>query len=346
MWFFGNKDISEANIRDILKKNGVLENQILSVKIEKNDVKIIIDASLIDDSRNVQKEIEDNLAKKVRGRKIFVVMTSNRPFDKMGEVLGNDNIRKNIKKVIAVASGKGGVGKSTVAINIACALSKQGLKVGLMDADIYGPSVPKLAGISEKKPEKGDEKLMKPLEEFGIKFMSMGFLIEENNAVIWKGPKIQGAVIQMVRDVEWGELDVLVVDTPPGTGDVPLTLSQKIGIDGVVMVSTPQDIAMIDTKKAIDLFEKLEVPILGIIENMSIYICPECGHEEHIFGSYGVKNEAKERNIPLLAEIPLEMVVRLLSDEGIPIVTQKPDSKAGQEYLKAADKIEHILFPE
>lgn len=224
-----------------------------------------------------------------------------------------------IKKIIAVASGKGGVGKSTVAINLARALARQGLRTGILDADIYGPSIPKLTQTEGKKPVTKNKQLI-PLQQNGLKIMSIGYMVEPGQAVIWRGPMAQAALYQMLRDVAWGTkkepLDILVIDMPPGTGDVQLTLSQKVPVDGAVIISTPQDIALIDACKAVDMFQKTEVPILGLIENMSIYCCPNCGHEAAIFGHNGAKDEAVRLNIPFLGALPLDAEIRAKSDAG------------------------------
>lgn len=234
----------------------------------------------------------------------------------------NPPLKLPIKKIIAVASGKGGVGKSTVAFNLAIALAQAGRKTGLLDADIYGPSVPRLTGVGFKKPETKDGKLQ-PLAAHGLKLMSMGFMVEEEKPMIWRGPMVQTALYQMLRDVEWGTdadpLDVLVVDMPPGTGDAQLTLAQKVPLAGAVIVSTPQDLALIDARKAIEMFRKTNVPVLGIVENMSVYICQHCGHEEHIFGHGGARAEAEKLGVPFLGEIPLRSDIREKSDAGMPL---------------------------
>lgn len=224
-----------------------------------------------------------------------------------------------IKNIIAVASGKGGVGKSTVAVNIAHALSQKGFKVGLLDADIYGPSVPMMTGLEIKKPDVEDGKLI-PFEKEGLKIMSIGFLTDQGAALIWRGPMVQTALYQMLRDVLWAEegspLDFLVIDMPPGTGDAQLTLAQKVPVTGAIIVSTPQDIALIDARKAIEMFRKTDVPILGLVENMSMHICSNCGHEEHIFGHDGAKNAAVELDVNFLGNIPLNISIRESSDRG------------------------------
>src|ERR1700749_360122 len=219
-----------------------------------------------------------------------------------------------VGSIIAVASGKGGVGKSTVAVNLALGLARQGLKVGLLDADIYGPSVPRLLGI-QGKPETENHKLT-PIAKFGIKTMSIGFLVDEGTPMIWRGPMVQSALMQMMNDVLWAPLDVLIVDMPPGTGDAQLTMAQRVPLKGAVIVSTPQDLALIDARKAILMFEKTQVPILGIVENMSTYVCPNCGHESHIFGHGGARAEAKKLGVPFLGEVPLVPLIRETSDAG------------------------------
>lgn len=222
-----------------------------------------------------------------------------------------------MRHIIAVASGKGGVGKSTVAVNLAAALAASGQRVGLLDADIYGPSVPHMLRLTEK-PEVGASGKLQPLVLNGLKVMSIGLLVEPEKALIWRGPMVQGALVQMLRDVDWGQLDYLVIDLPPGTGDAQLTLAQQVRVSGAVIVSTPQDIALIDARKAVAMFQKTQVPILGLVENMSVFCCPNCGHQTHIFGMDGARAEAAKLGVPLLAEIPLQPEVRALSDAGTP----------------------------
>ncbi len=223
-----------------------------------------------------------------------------------------------VRNVIAIASGKGGVGKSTVSSNLAVALARQGRRVGLLDADILGPSQPRMMG-QNRKPRSPDGKTLIPLEAHGVKFMSIGLLVPEKEALVWRGPMLMGALQQMLLQVDWGELDVLIVDLPPGTGDVQLTLSQKTEVTGAIVVSTPQDVALIDARKAISMFGKVNTPIIGLVENMSSYVCPDCGHEAHIFGHGGVRDEAAAIGAPLLAELPLSVDVRLAGDAGTPI---------------------------
>ncbi len=229
-----------------------------------------------------------------------------------------------ISSIIAVASGKGGVGKSTTALNLALALRDLGLRVGLLDADIYGPSVPRLTGVREK-PALNDAKKMVPIVRFGMPLMSIGFLVEEETAMVWRGPMVMSAIRQMLWDVAWGELDVLVVDMPPGTGDAQLTLAQQVPLRGVVIVSTPQDLALIDARRGIAMFDKVNVPTLGIIENMSYFQCPECGTRSDIFGHGGARHEAERLKVPFLGEVPLHMAIRTSSDAGTPVVNSEPD---------------------
>ncbi len=249
-----------------------------------------------------------------------------------------------VKSVIAVASGKGGVGKSTTAVNLALSLSSLGLKIGLLDADIYGPSLPRLMGTNER-PDIENDRII-PLEKHNIKIMSMGFMMEEDNPVIWRGPMVVSALMQMVREVEWGELDILVLDMPPGTGDTQLTIAQQVPLAGAVIVSTPQDLALIDARKGLKMFTSVDVPILGIIENMSYFICPKCGETSNIFGHGGAQTEAQDLKVTFLGAIPLHMDIRHHSDEGTPIVIAKPDSEHSKIYKNIALKIATKLSDE
>ena len=243
-----------------------------------------------------------------------------------------------VRHIVAVASGKGGVGKSTTACNLALALQAQGLKVGLLDADIYGPSVPKLFGLSGK-PNVVDNKAMEPMVGYGLKVMSIGFLIEPETAMIWRGPMVQSAITQMLRDVLWGELDVLLVDMPPGTGDAQLTIAQATPLSGAVIVSTPQDLALIDARRGVTMFKKVAVPILGVIENMATFVCPNCGHASHIFGHGGARNEAQRLGVPFLGEVPLNMTIRETSDAGRPVVATDPEGPHAKVYRDIAAEL-------
>ncbi len=240
-----------------------------------------------------------------------------------------------VKHIIAVASGKGGVGKSTTAVNLALGFQAMGLRAGLLDADIYGPSVPRLTGISGK-PQVIDGRIIKPMTGYGLKLMSMGFLVDEGTPVVWRGPMVVSALTQMLRDVAWDPLDVLVVDMPPGTGDVQLTMSQSIALSGCVIVSTPQDLALIDARKGLAMFRQVNVPVLGIVENMSYFLCPACGSRSDIFGHGGARAEAAKLGVPFLGEIPLHMDIREKSDLGTPIVASAPDSPHAKTYVSIA----------
>ncbi|HCX14821.1 MAG TPA: hypothetical protein DGZ24_05845 [Rhodospirillaceae bacterium] len=244
----------------------------------------------------------------------------------------------DVKFIIAVASGKGGVGKSTTAANIAVALARLGPSVAVFDADIFGPSMPRLFGLSGRKPNTDGKRII-PLQAHGIKLMSIGFMIAEDDPIIWRGPMIMGALEQMFRDVAWGKTDVMIVDMPPGTGDTQLTISQRVPLAGAVIVSTPQDIALLDARKGLNMFKRVEIPILGIIENMSYHLCAACGHREEIFDHGGACRTAEELGAPFLGEVPLDLNIRTTSDEGLPIVMSDPDSPHSQEYMEIARKI-------
>ena len=240
--------------------------------------------------------------------------------------------------LLAIASGKGGVGKSTTAANLALALLAQGRKVGLVDADIYGPSVPMLMGTRQK-PEFIDGKRLRPILAHGLKVMSIGFMVDDNSPLIWRGPMIDSALTQLLRDVDWGELDVLIIDMPPGTGDAQLTLAQKMPLSGAVIVSTPQDLALIDARKGITLFHKAEIPVLGLIENMAGFVCPSCGFRCDIFGHGGAKSEAQKLDLPFLGEVPLHMSIRIAADAGKPTMVSDPDGVHAAAYLNIAEHI-------
>jgi ATP-binding protein involved in chromosome partitioning len=243
----------------------------------------------------------------------------------------------NIKNIIAVASGKGGVGKSTTAVNLALALAEEGAKVGILDADIYGPSQPRMLGINGK-PDSKDGKTLEPMQGYGMQAMSIGFLIDEETPMIWRGPMVTQALEQLLNDTNWDSLDYLVVDLPPGTGDTQLTLAQKVPVSGAIIVTTPQDIALLDARKGLKMFEKVEVPVLGIVENMSIHICSNCGHEEHIFGKGGGSSMAEQYKVDLLGALPLDIRIREETDGGKPTVVAEPESRISQIYREIARK--------
>jgi ATP-binding protein involved in chromosome partitioning len=257
------------------------------------------------------------------------------PMSKQSDIPG-------IAAVIAVASGKGGVGKSTTALNLALGLRDLGLRVGLLDADIYGPSVPRLTGIREK-PELNDERKMIPIKRFGLAIMSIGFLVEEDTAMIWRGPMVMSAITQMLRDVAWGTLDVLVVDMPPGTGDAQLTLAQNVPLKGAIIISTPQDLSLIDARRGLAMFKKVNVPVLGIVENMSYFECPHCGTQSDIFGHGGARHEAERLGVPFLGEIPLHMSIRTTSDSGTPVVESEPNGAHAAIYRAIGAKVRDQL---
>ena len=243
-----------------------------------------------------------------------------------------------VKHIIAVASGKGGVGKSTTAVNLALGLAAIGVSTGLLDADIYGPSMPRMLGVTEK-PESADGKQLKPIEKYGLRTMSIGYIVNEDTPMIWRGPMVSSALEQMLRDVQWGELDVLVVDMPPGTGDAQLTLAQRVALSGAVIVSTPQDIALVDARKGLSMFRKVAVPVLGIVENMSYFLCPKCGERSEIFGHGGARDEAEKLGVPFLGEVPLHLDIRTTSDSGHPIVVAQPDSPHSLVYKSIAGRV-------
>ena len=252
---------------------------------------------------------------------------------------------EGIKSIVAVASGKGGVGKSTVATNLALALAKQGRKVGLLDADVYGPSLPRMMSISDK-PKTKDGKTLIPLENHGIKCMSIGFLVAEETPTIWRGPMVMSALEQMIRDVEWGELDVLLVDMPPGTGDAQLTMAQRVPLAGAVIVSTPQDIALLDARKGLNMFRRVDVPVIGIVENMSYFLCPHCGERSEIFGHGGARAEAEALSLPFLGEVPLHLSIREAGDAGTPIVAAAPESAQALAFNGIAEAVwAHVNGP-
>ena len=257
------------------------------------------------------------------------------PMSKQSEIPG-------IAAVIAVASGKGGVGKSTTAINLALGLRDLGLRTGLLDADIYGPSIPRLTGIREK-PVLNDDKKMIPLARFGLAIMSIGFLVEEDTAMIWRGPMVMSAITQMLRDVAWGTLDILVVDMPPGTGDAQLTLAQNVPLKGAIIISTPQDLSLIDARRGLAMFKKVNVPVLGIVENMSYFQCPHCGTRSDIFGHGGARHEAERLGVPFLGEIPLHMSIRVTSDSGTPVVESEPEGAHAAIYRAIGAKVRDQL---
>ena len=322
-------------------KNIIDSNMISGLELKNNLITFVLELSSeeVDSSDAITKTIEEKLLTISEIEKVSIVITSH-----------NKKIEKNWKKnykyspatnIIAIASGKGGVGKSTTAINLALSLMKLNFKVGILDADIYGPSLPKLVGINIK-PKNNGKKII-PHNAFGLQAMSIGFLIPEDKPTIWRGPMVMGAIEQLVRDVDWQNLDVLIIDMPPGTGDAQLTLSQKVQLTGTIIISTPQDLSLIDARKGLNMFKKVNVPILGIIENMSYFLCEKCETKHKIFGNGGAKAEAKKLGVPFLDEIPLDILLRSSSDEGRPIVLQEPNHLISKKFLQIATLISEKL---
>ncbi|MEP5761457.1 MAG: Mrp/NBP35 family ATP-binding protein [Litoreibacter sp.] len=313
-----------------------------ALNIEGDNVRFVIEvgAQNAPDYETIRAEAE--MAVAALGANVSAILTAHSPkapppdlkSNHRAEPAGPEKI-PGIDRIIAVASGKGGVGKSTVASNLACALVAEGRRVGLLDADVYGPSQPRMLGVTGR-PASPDGKIILPMRNFGVTMMSLGLMTNEDQAVVWRGPMLMGALQQMLTQVQWGRLDVLIVDLPPGTGDVQMTLAQKARLDGAIIVSTPQDVALLDARKGIDMFNQLGTPIIGMIENMSTHICSSCGHEEHIFGHGGVSAEAAKLGVPLLAEIPLHLDVRLAADGGAPITVSKPESAQAQGFRSVA----------
>lgn len=337
---FSSRDIVSAGlVEDIQVRGGLVQ------------ATLITDRTKAASMEPLRREVEAMLKRQPNVKNASVVLTAHKgpaaPPNQAAPNQGAHNhgapggkpalLLPQVKAIVAVASGKGGVGKSTVAVNLAVSLARHGHKVGLLDADIYGPSLPRMIGLN-RKPEVRNEKML-PLQAWGISCMSIGFLVDEETPMIWRGPMVMGALEQMMGQVEWGALDVLVVDMPPGTGDAQLTMAQRVALTGAVIVSTPQDIALIDARRGVRMFEKTNVPVLGLVENMSFYCCPNCGHRADIFGHGGAKTEAARLGTEFLGEIPLLLEIRTASDEGTPISASAPDSDAAKAYGALAARI-------
>ena len=323
----------------------ISRDMIRALTVESGIVRFVIEVGSSDEARALapaQAEAERQLKTLAGVTSVQVVMTAQAaakpvPSLKIGQhptpQQGGPARIPGVDRIIAIGSGKGGVGKSTLSSNLAVALARQGRRVGLLDADIYGPSQPRMMGVS-KRPASPDGKLIEPLRAHGVTMMSIGLMLKDDEAVIWRGPMIMGALQQLINQTLWGDLDVLLIDLPPGTGDIQLTLCQRTYLTGAIVVSTPQDVALLDARKAIDMFGKLKVPVLGLVENMSTYICPNCGHEAHLFGHGGVAAEARKMGVPLLAEIPLALDIRLAGDAGTPVAAG--DGPEAAAYAKLA----------
>ena len=310
--------------------DAIARDLIRALSVEDGQVRFVIEAADADEARALsaaQPVIEAALRALPGVTGVQIVLTAHGPAAKPPSLKigqhptpqqGGPAKLAGVDRIIAIASGKGGVGKSTVSSNLAVALARAGRRVGLLDADIYGPSQPRMMGVN-RRPASADGKIIEPLVAHGVTMMSIGLMLKEDEAVVWRGPMIMGALQQLLTQVAWGQLDVLIIDLPPGTGDIQLTLCQRTQLTGAIVVSTPQDVALLDARKALDMFAKLKTPVLGLIENMSTYICPNCGHEEHLFGHGGVRAEAARLNLPFLAELPLSLDVRLAGDAGTPV---------------------------
>ncbi len=338
------RSLSPSSIRQKIESLAEGFFAIEDIKVSPTGQAIVVLQALIqNDSVEVQRQkIEDVVASLKDVQKAMVILTGQRqpsPSAPAPKQKPSSDIVGLPPVIIAVTSGKGGVGKSTVAVNLAIALSQLGKKVGILDADIYGPSLPRLLGVKDQKAEQGENGQIQPIEAYGLKAMSMGFLVNEETAMIWRGPMVQSALLQMLRDVNWAGLDILVIDMPPGTGDIHLTLAQRVPLSGGVVVSTPQDIALIDARKGLEMFKKVAVPILGIVENMSYYCCTACGHREDIFGHGGAKAEADKIGVPFLGEIPLHTLIRSTSDAGTPVTFSATQSEQAKSFQIIAERV-------
>lgn len=354
-----DKDSVLAALAQITLPDGgnlVSRDLIRALRVEGGNIRFVIEAATADQAKQlapVEAQAEAALRALPGVSGVQVVMTAHGPAAKASAGPGGapPNLKigqhptpqqggpapiNGIDRIIAVGSGKGGVGKSTVSSNLAVALAKQGRRVGLLDADIYGPSQPRMMGVS-KRPASPDGKTIIPLQAHGVTVMSIGLMLQEGDAVVWRGPMIMGALQQLLTQVEWGKLDILIIDLPPGTGDIQLTLCQRTQLTGAIVVSTPQDVAMLDARRALDMFAKLKTPVLGLIENMSTYVCPNCGHEAHLFGHGGVAAEAAKIGVPFLGELPLELDTRIAGDSGTPIALG--DGAASEAYAKLAARL-------
>ena len=324
------RDIVEAGLVDSLQtRDGMVQ---LTLRGDREQAGV---------TEQVRREAQETLARQPGVRNATVIMTAHRseaaPKATPGSGAAKPTLLPDVRYVVAVASGKGGVGKSTTAVNLAVAFAQAGHRVGLLDADVYGPSLPRMLGLSGKPPVKDGK--MQPIAVWGLKAMSVGLLVDADAAMIWRGPMVMSALEQMMSQVEWGALDVMVVDMPPGTGDAQLTMAQRVSLAGAVIVSTPQDIALIDARRGVRMFEKVMVPVLGVVENMSSFACPHCGETTHLFGHGGARLEAQKLGVPFLGEVPLLLDIRVTGDAGTPITAAAPDSPAAQAYKVIAARV-------
>jgi len=334
--------IAESDVQNALReitdpntgKDFISSKSAKNIKVDGNNISVDIVLGYPANSQlaSIQAQVESKLKSIPDAGSVFV---------NIGSRIVSHSVQRgvpllpNVKNIIAVASGKGGVGKSTTAVNLALALAAEGASVGILDADIYGPSQPQMLGITGR-PDSADGKSIEPMERHGIQAMSIGFLVDVDTPMVWRGPMVTGALEQLLRDTRWKDLDYLVIDLPPGTGDIQLTLSQKVPVTGAVIVTTPQDIALLDARKGLKMFEKVGIPILGIVENMSTHICSNCGHEEHIFGAGGGAAMCKDYNVDLLGSLPLDIQIREQADSGVPTVVADPDGKIAAIYKQIA----------
>ena len=335
--------LDPASGRDIVAA-GLVEG--MQVKGGLVHVSLLTDRAAAAAMEPVRRAAEGLLAKQPGVRNATVVLTAHSapaPVAQPAHGGGKPVLLEQVGAIVAVASGKGGVGKSTVAVNLAVALARQGLRVGLLDADIYGPSLPRMLGVGRRPEIRGDR--MIPLEAWGLKAMSIGFLVEAETAMIWRGPMVMGALEQMMGQVEWGALDIMIVDMPPGTGDAQLTMAQRVALAGAVIVSTPQDIALLDARRGVAMFAKTRVPVLGLIENMSFFCCPACGARAEIFGHGGARREADRLGVPFLGEVPLLLDIRTASDDGTPIVASAPESEGARAFSAMAAALWEKVSP-
>ncbi len=344
----------KQQVMDILKtimypgfqRDIVAFGMVKDVVVEQDTIVINLDIRTKDENiiNQVLSDIQAKVAPVAGSQQVKIQRVTEQPTIQPKPVSTDSEYLPNVKYKIAVASGKGGVGKSTVSVNLAVALAKLGVRVGLLDADIYGPSIPLMLGVTEK-PEY-DGKKLKPIERYGVQLMSLGFLTDDNSAVIWRGPLVMRAIQQLMRDVDWGNVDVILFDMPPGTGDAQLTLSQSVTLDGAVIVSTPQDVALLDATKGVQMFQKVNVPILGIVENMSFFACPHCGERTDIFSNGGVRRECDRLQVPFLGEIPIDAAIRAGGDEGKPIVASAPENAQAAAFMEIARNLKEQILAE